>query len=185
MEDLPDADRFLRAIHDCDYDRDSGAHGDAVETRLPLFHRVPRALGRDHQNEFLGSRDFLHHLFHQPLWFGAVHGYPSAPPEKAAKRWSEQFRLAHEADICAEMEDHTEEQYKIPIGGMRCADHDELWQVRQAALHVPANDAQNQFAKLVEKAAEEWGVEYRCSQVDILFSFPLHPDEHNHRRERG
>ena len=71
----------------------------------------------------------LYHLVHQPGGLLSIHGDAAAVAEKPAHRKAEQLRFAHKVDVGSQAEDHTEEQEKVPVGRVRCADQYEFGDV--------------------------------------------------------
>lgn len=77
-------------------------------------------------------------------------------------RRAEQLRFAHELDVCPQCEDQTQEEHKVPVRGVRCADQDEFWQVGECPVHAPAEYPHDDPREDVEDVTENGGVENGC-----------------------
>src|SRR5687767_6645706 len=123
LKHLPNADGFMLAIHYSQHDGDARAFGNVIEAALPLSHVMTRAFRCNGQNELICFITGLYHLLHQAGGLFTVHGHAATiTKERANNGWTEYLCLAHKVDICAQLEDHTQEKDEIPVGSVRRAD---------------------------------------------------------------
>ena len=80
--------------------------GDAVESRLPLPHRLARAFGRDGEDHALVAVQDPDQLVHEPLGSAAIDRDPAEPPHHGPRRAAEQLPLGDEAGLEPQREHH-------------------------------------------------------------------------------
>lgn len=164
----PRADDLARVVQVGADDGHLRALRHQVESALPLFHTAAGAFGSQANQKLRVRTEGLHGLRNHTARRRAIQRDKTHVAQEAAQRWPEHTVLGEHVEAQPHGADREDAVVAVPVGSVRCADHDELGLVRQLHVQAPTSEAQ----QAQPQPLQEWMVAARhaCADADIVAS---------------